>query len=63
MKKFFYASQIHDIDRQTAENRGISSVELMEIASRAAADWIANKYKRRKMIVFAGPGNNGGDGL
>ncbi len=63
MKKFFYASQIHDIDRQTAENRGISSLELMEIASRAAADWIANKYKRRKMVVFVGPGNNGGDGL
>ena len=63
MKKFFYASQIHEIDIKTVEERGITSLELMEIASHAAADWISNKYKRRKMVIFAGPGNNGGDGL
>jgi ADP-dependent NAD(P)H-hydrate dehydratase / NAD(P)H-hydrate epimerase len=44
---------------------GISSRELMERAGRAAADEIIRRYQRilpAGVVVFTGPGNNGGDG-
>jgi ADP-dependent NAD(P)H-hydrate dehydratase / NAD(P)H-hydrate epimerase len=42
---------------------GISSADLMENAGRAAADHIGKNYPTgTRVVVLAGPGNNGGDG-
>lgn len=41
---------------------GIASTELMERAGRAVADAIISRYPSGRVVVLAGPGNNGGDG-
>ncbi len=49
---------------QNAEYFGISRKSLMENAGRGVASVIAERYPDlRKILVVAGPGNNGGDGL
>lgn len=61
--------QVQDIrasEKLTIEKEGISSVDLME---RAATSFVEHLYKTtevasfREVVVFCGPGNNGGDGL
>src|SRR5688572_9076255 len=45
--------------------RGTSSAELMQRAGSAAADLINRRHRddtRDGVAIFAGPGNNGGDG-
>jgi hydroxyethylthiazole kinase-like uncharacterized protein yjeF len=42
---------------------GISAIDLTENAGRAVADWVAKNYPSgTRVVVVAGPGNNGGDG-
>src|SRR5581483_8647179 len=42
---------------------GVASIDLTEEAGRAVADCVASKYPSgTKIVVVAGPGNNGGDG-
>lgn len=51
-------------ERATIEG-GVSSAELMRRAGTAAADVIASRYEviaRRGVTIYAGRGNNGGDG-
>lgn len=45
--------------------RDMKSVDLMEEAAKAVADFIQNEYTdhEKPIVVFSGPGNNGGDGL
>lgn len=51
-------------DEFTIENEPIPSIDLMERASRQIFKWIKKRVdKTVKVIVYAGPGNNGGDGL
>ena len=51
-------------DEFTIENEPIPSIDLMERASRQIFKWIKKRVdKTVKIIVYAGPGNNGGDGL
>lgn len=59
------SKQIKEIDDATIKERKISSAELMEESARAVASFIFQKYKDhdRPIVIFAGPGNNGGDGL
>lgn len=54
------AQEMREIDRRTAAEHGIPTIELMERAGRALADAAA---EADTVAVFAGPGNNGGDGL
>ena len=62
--KIFTSSQIHDIDRYTIENEPVRSADLMERAAGRLFEWIINRFpKKRRFMIFAGPGNNGGDGL
>ncbi len=62
--KLFSTSQIRDIDRLTIENEPVSSINLMERASDSLFRWFASNISADKRVaIFAGPGNNGGDGL
>ncbi|MBQ3806135.1 MAG: NAD(P)H-hydrate dehydratase [Prevotella sp.] len=62
--KIFTASQIHDLDRYTIEHEPISSVALMERAAVALKkELLGFCNEETEFIVFAGPGNNGGDAL
>jgi hydroxyethylthiazole kinase-like uncharacterized protein yjeF len=42
---------------------GIPSIDLMENAGRAVADAASRLSQGRRVVVVAGPGNNGGDGF
>jgi hydroxyethylthiazole kinase-like uncharacterized protein yjeF len=59
------ASQIRDADAYTIANEPISSVDLMERASKAFVGWFINHFpdKRQAISIYCGTGNNGGDGL
>jgi hydroxyethylthiazole kinase-like uncharacterized protein yjeF len=49
---------------QLAIAGGIAGIHLMEAAGRAVADAVAARHRLgRRVIVVAGPGNNGGDGF
>lgn len=62
--KLFTTSQIRELDKYTIDNEPVTSIALME----RAADRILQQFKKdwnlnRDVVVFCGPGNNGGDGL
>ena len=62
--KIFTGNQIHELDKYTIEHEPISSIDLMERASKAIYHAISAEYDNRiSFVVFAGPGNNGGDAL
>ncbi|KPK84643.1 MAG: hypothetical protein AMS27_09390 [Bacteroides sp. SM23_62_1] len=62
--KIFTSGQVIEIDKYTIENEPIASIDLMERASFQITQWITDHYdQHHSFIVFAGPGNNGGDGL
>ncbi len=55
---------VREIDRLTIEKYGIPGLVLMENAGRAAADVLLDNFSYAdKVAVFAGGGNNGGDGF
>ena len=62
--KIFTSAQIHEHDKYTIEHEPISSVDLMERAAKAITHAIAERWSANTpIVVFAGPGNNGGDAL
>ena len=61
--KFFNTPLIKAIDAYTIEHEPVASIDLMERAARALTATILERYAGRTFAVFAGPGNNGGDGL
>ena len=62
--KIFSANQIRDIDRFTIENEPIASIDLMERAANALLIWFVTYIDcKSRIVIFAGTGNNGGDGL
>lgn len=62
--KIFTSAQIHELDKYTIEHEPISSIDLMERAAEAIARSIAGEWgAATPVVVFAGPGNNGGDAL
>lgn len=64
MKKIFTAAQIHELDQFTIDHEPIKSIDLMERAARAITDAIMARWDCSvPVVVFAGPGNNGGDAL
>lgn len=62
--KIFPSIQIKQLDAYTIEHEPISSIDLMERAAIALTSAIM-KYRNKEtpVVVFAGPGNNGGDAL
>lgn len=64
--KILSAIQTRALDAFTIENEPIASIDLMERASIAFTENFIATFKRdsiSKVLVFCGPGNNGGDGL
>lgn len=61
--KFFYTAQVKELDAYTIEHEPICSIDLMERAARALTAAVLERYPGCGFAVFAGPGNNGGDGL
>jgi NAD(P)H-hydrate epimerase len=62
--KLFRCDQIRKIDEYTVANEPVASVDLMERAAQQLFIWIREHFdKSYRFVVFAGPGNNGGDGL
>lgn len=64
MIKILDIKQIRDLDAQTIEEEGITSLDLMERAAQAVTDAVAARWTTAThFVIFAGPGNNGGDAL
>lgn len=62
--KIFTAAQIHELDKYTIEHEPVKGIDLMERAAKALAAAIMEEWAdSTPMVVFAGPGNNGGDAL
>lgn len=62
--KIFTHSQIKELDQLTIESEHIKSIELMERAAETIAHFIYGRWSEKDpVVIFAGPGNNGGDGL
>lgn len=62
--KILSTSQIREADAYTIAHEPIASIDLMERAASACADWIAKRHSDGAVLyVFCGTGNNGGDGL
>jgi ADP-dependent NAD(P)H-hydrate dehydratase / NAD(P)H-hydrate epimerase len=58
------SSEIKEIDRKTIQETGIPSIVLMENAGRSSCEIILNLFSEKEnFLIFAGSGNNGGDGL
>ncbi len=66
MQPVLTSQQIRAADGHTIKKEGIPSHELMERASKAFVQALTASLpfvKPTKVMVFCGPGNNGGDGL
>ncbi|MGV8096764.1 MAG: NAD(P)H-hydrate dehydratase [Mangrovibacterium sp.] len=62
--KIFTTRQIAEIDRFTIEHEPVSDVDLMERAALQIVNWLIHKIQvSRKLLFYAGPGNNGGDAM
>ena len=62
--KIFTSSQIKELDKYTIEHEPVKSIDLMERAARAVTSAICDRWTLDvPVVVFAGPGNNGGDAL
>ena len=62
--KIFTSAQIHELDKFTIENEPIKSIDLMERSAKAITQAITEVWgSQTPVIIFAGPGNNGGDAL
>lgn len=62
--KIFTCSQIREIDEYTIRHEPVASADLMERAASQLFNWYTARFDRSSPVyVFAGTGNNGGDGL
>lgn len=62
--KIFPSSSIKKLDAYTIEHEPIQSIQLMERAATALTEAICSRWDTETpVVVFAGPGNNGGDAL
>ncbi|WP_296618713.1 NAD(P)H-hydrate dehydratase [Marivirga sp.] len=62
--KILNVQQIQEADQYTIKNEPIASIDLMERASQQVVNWISKHFSNKhEVIVLAGSGNNGGDGL
>lgn len=64
--KLVTSAQMRNIDERTVDGAGISGLELMEKAGKGVAE-VAKEMlgdgSNKKVVIFCGRGNNGGDGF
>lgn len=64
MVKILTAAQTKLLDQYTIANEPVTSIDLMERASRAFVTWFTEHFNAlNKVGIVCGTGNNGGDGL
>src|SRR6202167_2801822 len=62
--KIVSAEEMRTIDRVTSERFGVPSLTLMEDAGAAVADYVLSHHgTAKRVVIFCGKGNNGGDGF
>lgn len=62
--KILTGAQIAELDKYTIEHEPVKSIDLMERAAKAITHAFTETWsKDTPVVVFAGPGNNGGDAL
>ena len=65
--KLVTSQQMRNIDKRTIEGEKIPGLELMEKAGKGSADvakrMVGDDVKGKKVLIFCGTGNNGGDGF
>lgn len=62
--KIVSSQSLRDIDRQTCEAQGVTGLELVERAATAVSCEIISRFlPGQRIVVMAGPGNNGADAL
>ena len=62
--KILTCNQAKEADQYTIENEQIPSIELMERAATKITEEICRRWDHsHNIVVFAGPGNNGGDAV
>jgi NAD(P)H-hydrate epimerase len=57
------AAEIRKMDESAIRDYSMPGLLLMENAGRGVSEIIFREYKPCKVLIFAGKGNNGGDGL
>ena len=59
--KILSSNQLKELDKYTMEQEPIASIDLMERAAQALTEAIIRRWDTsHPIVVFAGPGNNGG---
>lgn len=61
--KILNPEQTRALDQYTIQNEPIPSIDLMERAAQSCIDWLLDNIHLQSFCIFAGTGNNGGDGL
>ena len=64
--KLVTAEQMRDLDKAAINTFGVPSLALMENAGRRTVEVMLDRYgdpQGKRIAIFVGPGNNGGDGL
>ncbi len=62
--KIVTAGEMQKIDRAAIEEFGIPGEVLMGYAGKSISDYISEKFTNiKKIVIFTGTGNNGGDGF
>ncbi len=62
--KILSSNQLKEWDKYTIVHEPVASIDLMERAAEGLARAIVRRWDTSfRIVVFAGPGNNGGDGL
>lgn len=65
MLNILSGSTVRVLDKAYIQSEKIESWQLMERAATQFSDWLLENYPKseREVIIFCGPGNNGGDGF
>ena len=62
--KIFTTKAIREIDEATIKADNMSTLDLMERAAQEVSFEIMSRWRPvQRIVIFAGPGNNGGDAL
>lgn len=62
MYRVLTSEQSRAVEAAAVEAAGVTLAELMERAGRRVADEVADRFPDGRVVILAGPGNNGGDG-